>query len=124
MRFDLTEPCADCPFRRKSCPGWTGPWKPADLLEAVGDRPFPCHKTVSHDEQRIEDDTLQSCAGAALFLNNTGKLCQSGWTVHHQERLETAPEEIRKSVFGTREQFLSHHNRRPRSKMPTPHTRG
>ena len=41
MRFDLTEPCAQCPFRRASCPGWIGPWTPTELLEAIRERPFP-----------------------------------------------------------------------------------
>ncbi len=85
MRFDLTEPCAQCPFRRASCPGWTGPWKPAELLEAIRERPFPCHPTITHDNQRIEDDTLQSCAGAAIFLNSSEEPCYTGWTRHHQE---------------------------------------
>ncbi|MYH29403.1 MAG: hypothetical protein F4137_11225 [Acidobacteria bacterium] len=109
MRFDLTEPCAQCPFRRKSCPGWTGPFEPSGLLEAVRERPFPCHRTISHDGQRIEDDTLQSCAGAAIFLNNSGQSCCSGWTRHHQELLQDAPTKIRESVFKARPELLAHH---------------
>ena len=73
--------CAQCPFRRASCPGWTGPWTPTERLEAIRERPFPCHPTIAHDDQQIEDDTLQSCAGAAIFLNNSGETCYSGWTV-------------------------------------------
>lgn len=112
MRFDLTEPCAQCPFRRASCPGWTGPWTPAGLLEAVRKRPFPCHSTIAHNDQRIEDDTLQSCAGAAIFLNNSGETCCTGWTRHHQEQLKEAPTAIRESVFDTRQELLAHHGRK------------
>ena len=95
MRFDLTEPCTQCPFRRASCPGWTGPWTPTELLEAIRERPFPCHPTISHDDQPVEDDTLQSCAGAAIFLNNSGEPCYTGWTHHHQELLREAAEQTR-----------------------------
>lgn len=112
MRFDLTEPCSQCPLRRASCPGWTGLWKPAELLDAIRDRPFPCHPTISHDGQPIEDDTLQSCAGVAIFLNNSGEPTCTGWTRRHQELLQAASEETRKRVFDTPQQFLSHHNRR------------
>ena len=113
MRFDLTEPCAQCPFRRASCPGWTGPWTPTELLEAIRERPFPCHPTIAHDNQRIEDDTLQSCAGAAIFLNNSGETCYTGWTQRHQELLHDAPEATRGSVFETQLELLAHHSRRP-----------
>lgn len=113
MRFDLTEPCSQCPFRRSSCPGWTGPWQPGELLEAIQERPFPCHATISHDGQRIEDDTLQSCAGGAIFLNNAGMASFSGWTRRHQDLLLQAPQATRKSVFDTQLQFLAHHSRRP-----------
>ena len=115
MRFDLSEPCAQCPFRRASCPGWTGPWTPTELLEAIRERPFPCHPTIAHDDQRIEDDTLQSCAGAAIFLNNSRETCYTGWTQHHQTLLRDAPEATRESVFGTQLELLAHHSRRPGS---------
>lgn len=97
MRFGLTEPCAQCPFPRASCPRWTGPWKPAELLQAIRERPFPCHPTISHDNQRTEDDTLQSCAGAAICLNNNKEPCYTGCTRHPQERLHAAPERSAKA---------------------------
>lgn len=119
MRFDLTEPCSQCPFRRASCPGWTGPFEPAELLGAIRDRPFPCHPTIARDDQRIEEDTLQSCAGAAIFLNNSGAPTQTGWTQHHQEQLHAAPAKTRDNVFNTQLEFLAHHNGR-RSRNLTP----
>lgn len=111
MRFDLAEPCTGCPFRRTSCPGWTGPFKPDKLIDKIRNGPFPCHRTISHDGQRIEDETLQGCAGAAIFLNNSGEPSASGWTRHQQELLEHAPETVRTNVFETPEQLLAHHRR-------------
>jgi len=122
MRFDLTEPCAQCPFRRASCPGWTGPWTPIELLEAIRERPFPCHPTIAHDDQRIEGDTLQSCAGAAIFLNNSGETCYTGWTQRHQQLLHDAPEATRESVFETQLEFLAHHSRGPSGENEVPET--
>ena len=119
MRFDLAEPCSECPFLRASCPGWTGPWTAAKLVEAIRERPFPCHRTISRDDQRIEDDTLQSCAGAAIFLNNSGAPTYTGWTRHHQQQLKNAPAAVRKRVFETQPDLLAHHSRRT-SRNPTP----
>ena len=62
---------------------------------------------------RFEDDTLQSCAGAAIFLNNSGETCYTGWTQRHQELLHDAPEATRGSVFETQLEFLAHHRRGP-----------
>ena len=109
MRFDLTEPCSQCPFRRSSCPGWTGPWQPGELLEAIQERPFPCHATISHDGQRIEDDTRQSCAGGAIFLNNARMGSFSGWTRRHHE--PAAPGTGRDSQQRLQQlEFLIHHS--------------
>jgi hypothetical protein len=74
MKYDLTQPCAECPFRadkpfflpraRDICEG---------LLEQ--DATFSCHKTVDYDKSYSGQETknTQHCAGALIFLEQQEK---------------------------------------------------
>lgn len=65
MRFDLTQPCKDCPFLKGSSTNRT--LSEGRLDEIINDirsgMTFTCHKTLElkHNEQ-------QHCAGALIFL--------------------------------------------------------
>lgn len=78
MKTDLRKPCNDCPFRRTSPRGWLGPWTAPDLLFSLGWTPFPCHQTIRREGQSYDDNTLQGCAGAAIFLNNKCERARAG----------------------------------------------
>ncbi len=38
-------------------PRLDGPLERAELLDAIGEHPFPCHVTIAHDDQRIVANT-------------------------------------------------------------------
>lgn len=110
MKYNLTKPCNECPFRRESLAGWLGPWDPDDLLRVIGNSTFPCHRTVKPEDYHNEDAPhLESCAGMAIFLNNKVERSRNDSNRCHQELLrgsEHAP-----SVFRTGTEFLDHHKR-------------
>lgn len=63
-----TAPCSDCPWSRKSYPGWTGPNTVEQWIACV------------HSEQRINCHTRKQrsgefwqCAGAAIYRANVCK---------------------------------------------------
>lgn len=109
MQTNLTEPCSQCPFRRASAPGWLGPWEPTELLASLAVQAFPCHPTIKHDGQDVNDPTLEGCAGAAIFLNNKREKSRCGWTLVHQAAVEGVPDTVRASVFANRQEFVNHH---------------
>ena len=71
VNYNLTTPCAECPFLKGS--GFT--WR---SLQAHASGEFPCHKASVLDE---EDGTYQPrpgnktphCAGALIFLEKQNK---------------------------------------------------
>ncbi len=80
MRFDLTRPCGNCPFRsdkpfhlrpervRGILGGARGgnKWWPADS--------FPCHRTIEYtDDDTIVPETAQQCAGVMAILHRENR---------------------------------------------------
>lgn len=85
MKISLRPPCRECPFLKKSIPGWLGP----DTAESVwakvhGDNEFgyPCHMDVDKvadqtqdDEElwREDPDSVEQCVGALIHAKKTCK---------------------------------------------------
>lgn len=75
-RAPTKQPCSDCPFRRKSMPGWLGAGSPESFLDCIQrDEPLPCHQTIDYDDPAwLEKWTAQEggsmCAGALVFMAN------------------------------------------------------
>lgn len=86
-----TTPCSDCPWARKSLPGWLGPHTVDEWL-AIGhsDTTVPCH---------VIDN--QQCAGIAIYRANVVKRCDP-------PNLKLPRDEVK--VFGFHE-FRAHHER-------------
>lgn len=62
MKFDLTKPCKECPFRSDR-PGYLHPERVEEITDALmSDHTFQCHKTI---KSGVDD---QHCAGALIFL--------------------------------------------------------
>lgn len=80
MRFDLTRPCGNCPFRSDR-PFHMRPDRVRQILGGARDRrwwpaqSFPCHKTIIYgeDENGNEKTTIpasaQQCAGVMAILH-------------------------------------------------------
>lgn len=86
-----TAVCSDCPWSRKSLPGWLG-GEPADtwIKEAHSDSLVPCH-VISN----------QQCAGIAIYRANVCK------TPRYPGVLRLPANST--SVFSTPAEFIQHH---------------
>lgn len=63
-----TAPCSDCPWSRKSFPGWTGPNTVQEWLRcAHSDQRINCHTRVQKDGEPWQ------CAGAAIYRTHICK---------------------------------------------------
>lgn len=66
--------CAECPWRRKSAPGWLGPFTADQWLGiAASDAPVACHRTICGDDDDWDNDTIRQCAGMAQYRRNVAK---------------------------------------------------
>ena len=66
MKFDLTRPCADCPFRTDK-PFYLHPDRAREIAASEGQ--FKCHKTLDYadDDSPSDTENTQACAGAILM---------------------------------------------------------
>jgi hypothetical protein len=79
VNYDLTRPCASCPFRTDR-PFALHPERGREIMQAL-DRggTFQCHKTVDYAEDSEAGDEPrqtpkdQHCAGALLLLEHEGR---------------------------------------------------
>lgn len=95
-------PCDECPWRRNSVPGHTGPSEPQNWVDqAHADGPIYCHKTITEADMSMDDPRLRQCAGAARFRAN---VCKS-------PRNPTAAQgpADRENIFTSNQGFLEHH---------------
>lgn len=69
MNYNLTKPCANCPFRSDKF----FPLNPKRVEEIVyGNAEFACHKTVDygHDDGGRIKDKSEHCAGLLIMLEH------------------------------------------------------
>jgi hypothetical protein len=104
MLFDQKTPCRECPFRRRSLPGWLGASNPEEFLATtLADAEMPCHMTVDYEDPYWEDelDMAQFCAGALIFFRNICKVSR--------DRSRPLLPADKENVFATPAEFLAHH---------------
>lgn len=98
------QPCNDCPWRRKSAPGWLGPLTAEEWRAlAHSDEPIACHVTIEVEDSWTAGNVRQ-CAGAAQYRRNIAKRPRD-------EQIAVAPEVDRDTVFGVPSEFIAHHTR-------------
>jgi len=70
MKFELTKPCANCPFR-KDKPFHLCPARAEEIVDSLTRKgqTFPCHKTTEATGKTEKDH--QHCAGALIMLEKT-----------------------------------------------------
>ena len=84
------KPCEDCPFRRKSIPGWLGGYSPDQFLQmAHGETKYNCHSVGN-----------QQCAGMAIYRAN---ICK----IPRDKTILVLPKN--KDVFSWPTEFKEHH---------------
>lgn len=109
MKYDLKEPCKECPYVG-NMPGWIGdhdhPQEFVDLVRA--DVPLSCHMTVQQDEGvYISPSKEQHCAGYALFMNKRIQLSKRPELAQMQRRLKE--EGCKTEVLYPAEVLVQHH---------------
>ena len=78
MKFELTKPCNNCPFRYdvEHQYGWLGEERAEEIIDSLErGETFPCHKTTVDDEdskwsERVATADSQHCAGALILLEH------------------------------------------------------
>lgn len=107
MLTPKNKPCAECPFRRKSAPGYLGADKPENFVDTAlhGEIPMPCHLEVDYEQDDWEEtlDSVHQCTGHAIFLTNACKLPRN-------PEIKRLPRDT-DLIFNFRHEFLKHHNR-------------
>lgn len=77
MNYNLTKPCADCPFRTDN--GFYLPRaRRAEIAESItdGQQTFACHKTTEFDDdtgEHVRSKNEEHCAGAMILLEHIGQ---------------------------------------------------
>lgn len=80
MKYEMTGPCVNCPFRREGFIPLM-----AERVEEIAEgmlstqgHTFACHKTTGHDDDgdRIITETSQHCGGALIFAEKNGNATQ------------------------------------------------
>lgn len=105
MKPPLGSPCRECPFRRKSLPGYLGSDTPEHFLvvSMAAAVPMPCHLQVDYDKPgwEAEASRVNQCSGHAIFLSN---ICKEPRT----RAVQTLPPD-RELVLATPQEFIGHH---------------
>lgn len=105
-------PCAECPWRKTSAPGWLGASTPEQFLaQAEAEIKMPCHCAVDYERPDWEEqsEVAPRCAGHAIYLRNRCKMpVEPGLA----EFVRAVAQDYG-SVFGNGQQFLEHHRGDP-----------
>ena len=104
-------PCRECPFRRKSAPGWLGASQPGEFLQlADSAHRTPCHMHVDYESSTWQRDAQAApqCVGRSVFAANRCKRMEGGL-------LKADPD--RDAVFSRPHEFVAHHARREPSEL-------
>ena len=106
-----SQPCRECPWRRKAAAGWLGPYDAEQWLLLVNsDAPIACHLTIpdeaeDEDPETWNDHKIKQCAGAAQYRKNVAKMPRD-------KEIALAAERDTTEVFATPVEFKDHHNRK------------
>lgn len=118
MKFSQTKPCSQCPFRKKSLPGWLGAATPEEFIGAtMEDGLMPCHKTVNYDKpdwkwaMLAPQSKVQHCAGARIFFRNQCKVSRNDYYVEAKRLGMITEVEPSDDVFKNKHEFLAHHTK-------------
>lgn len=110
-KLGRTKPCAECPFLRKSAPGYLGADNPIHFERSViaSEAGMPCHMAIDYDDEdwltsQLPDSDL--CAGSLMHLNGQMKRPKTPELAAACDAVGTSPH-----VFTWPEEFMAHHMR-------------
>jgi len=107
------KPCAECPFRRESAPGYLGEasYDPQGFIGPhwYAGVPLPCHMTVDNESRvPVLSQDFKLCAGFLIMAKNSAKIPE-----HPEVRIardEMEPDRV--AVFWHIGEFIEHHSRK------------
>jgi hypothetical protein len=107
MRFDLTRPCPDCPFR-EDITFALAPARTEEILMAllVCDQTFTCHATIEYDGTDEDGNVLatgqeQHCAGAMILAERLERPNQLMRIAERLGRYDRSKLQMNAPVFAT-----------------------
>ena len=109
--FERKTMCAECPFRKKSAPGWLGPWSVDEFEQIINsDSQFVCHDVINKmsDDNvptSIIEDVGQHCVGLLRYRNSLCRLSRDPEVAEVQRELRSVQDE---EIIPARE-FRTHH---------------
>lgn len=115
MKDSLVRPCHDCPFRKKSSPGWLGSATAREFIDRVDAQvPMECHTEFDYKQDnwqaRVLDDDTVICVGAAHYLANTMSSPRP-WDEATRSYSQAVDDHgYSDRVFASRAEFLAHHD--------------
>lgn len=118
MKYTMTSPCAECPFRRDRAGFLTRPRAQAiaDGLLAPGETctPFPCHKTIDYglNTDGCQTANTQHCAGALILLEKIGQPHLAMILGRQLGEYPGRPDVGNPYVFHKMKEFVEHHARK------------
>lgn len=118
MKDNLKKPCADCPWRRNSRPGWLGQSTAKEFVyRADRQSPMECHKTVDYSDPNWKEsidaaDEVSFCRGAAEYLANTySRPRNPEWCAAVDRAAQEKPtRDGYPNIFAWTDEFLAHHD--------------
>ena len=103
------KPCSQCPYRRRSAPGWLGAATPQQFLAStLGEEHMPCHAAVDYDDPAWRESQYPQapmCAGSLVFMANTSKLPRDPSLAAAVRQVDADHD----TVFSRPDEFLDHH---------------
>lgn len=100
-------PCAQCPWRKTSAPGWLGASTPLQFLaQAESEIKMPCHCAVDYESKDWPAQVKRAprCAGHATYLRNRCKVPRDRQLAAFVASVERDP-----AVFSNPAEFVAHH---------------
>lgn len=119
MKYEMTKPCKNCPFRTDSLKGWLGKGRAAEIAFAIVQQQgtFPCHKTVDYNSEHDDENEgvvtgeSQHCAGAMIMLEKMEKPNQMMRIAERLGMYDYRKLDMKSPVFENDKQFIKHHAR-------------
>lgn len=110
MKYDLTKPCSNCPFRNDIKPFLSKARAKQISSGLLNNIPFTCHKTTTEKGLSVDNRNTRHCAGALIVLE---KLGQPHQMMRISERLglyDCRKLEMESPVFDNFKQFIKANN--------------
>lgn len=104
MKFDLKQPCGNCPFRRDCLPEWLGQERAEGIIGTIENGgTFQCHKTKTANSQHCAGALILAKKAFGGFNGLVSLACATG-------RFDCQALDLNAPVFETPGEFIEHHS--------------